>query len=57
MPVLTRERVAGCKYANACKASGAGFDSPRLSKRVRQLGIEDFGNNLNCPTVKRPICV
>jgi hypothetical protein len=31
------ELPRGCKYANARKASGAGFDSPRLSKRrVRQ---------------------
>jgi hypothetical protein len=44
----------GCKYANACQASGAGF----LIRRDCQLaafvnsGVEDFGNNLNCPSVK-----
>jgi hypothetical protein len=44
----------GCKYSNACEASAAGF----LIRRDCQLaafvnsGIEDFGNNLNCPSVK-----
>jgi hypothetical protein len=49
-----RTSCRGCKYANACQASGAGF----LIRRDCQLaafvnsGVEDFGNNLNCPNVK-----
>jgi hypothetical protein len=44
----------GCKYANPCQASGAGFLIRRdcQSAAFVNSGIEDFGNNLNCPSTK-----
>jgi hypothetical protein len=57
IPVLTKKRgCRGCKYANAVKRPVLALIRAIVKTRS-SIGIEDFGNNLNCPTVKRPICV